>query len=88
MSWFSAKPPSNRPKRGKVEKGAGAAAIKKAHSVAKIPGMSMKVKPGKTADRMKDIFFPSTMDARRKDWAKKGKAPKLPPIGGGKGKSK
>ena len=88
MSWFNAKPPSNRPKKTKAAKGAGAAAIKKAHSVAKIPGMNMKVKPGKAADRYKDIFFPSTMDARRKDWAKRGTTPKLPPIGGGKGKNK
>lgn len=81
-------PPSKRPKQTKAAKGAGAAAIKKAHSAAKVPGMSMKVKPGKAADRYKDIYFPSTMDKRRKEWAKKGTAPKLPPIGGSKGKKK
>jgi hypothetical protein len=63
--------------------------VKKIHkAAAKIPGMSMKVKPGKAADRYKDIYFPSTMDKRRKEWAKKGTAPKLPPIGGSKGKKK
>lgn len=88
MSWFSAKPPANRPKRGKATKATNKQAIEGIHKHSKIPGMNMKVRPGKTADRMKDIFFPSTMDARRKDWAKRGTAPKLPPIGGGKGKKK
>jgi len=81
-------PPANRPKQTKATKAQNKQAIKAIQTTAKIPGMSMKVKPGRAADRYKDILFPSTMDKRRKEWAKKGTAPKLPPIGGGRGKKK
>ena len=81
-------PPSKRPKQTKATKAQNKQAIKAIQTKSKIPGMSMKVKPGKAADRYKDIYFPSTMDKRRKEWAKKGTAPKLPPIGGSKGKKK
>lgn len=87
MSWFTAKPPANRPKRGKATKATNKQAIEGIHK-SKIPGMNMKVSESRAAKRYEDIFFPSTMDERRKEWAKKGTAPKLPPIGGKRGKKK
>ena len=64
MSWFSAKPPANRPKRGKATKATNKQAIEGMHKNSKIPGMNSKVSPGRAAKRYGDIAFPGTYRKR------------------------
>jgi len=72
MSWFNAKPPSNRPKKTKATKAQNKQAIKGIHkAAAKIPGMNTEVSPGRAANRYKDIMFHSRVTELKKKAEKK-----------------